>query len=152
MDSSFTRSTATTKLQCFLQGQPICQVNKLNAYLLGLLPKGKGCGEYSMSFLLSRRKAIRPHLNNQGTRIPRGLAYAFLDNRSCVTLIVVFFGACGPCPHLLSTTHMKNGHTGCHTHTWKKKKRCTDSKDGMVPRIHQNRNTTHSQTVPWFDY
>jgi hypothetical protein len=21
---------------------------------------------------------------------------------------------------LLGTTHMKNGHTGCHTHTWRK--------------------------------
>lgn len=105
------RSTAITTWQCFLQSQPICQINKLDAYLLDLA--------YSTAFPLLKKVelAIVSHLNSQGTRIPRGMTYTFLDNRSCITLIVVFFGARGPCPHLLSAAHMKDGHTGCHTHT-----------------------------------
>lgn len=49
----------------------------------------------------------------------RHLTYTFLNNRGRITFVVIFFGARGPCPHLLGTTHVKNGHAGGYTHTWR---------------------------------
>lgn len=117
----------------------------MNAHLSDLLPRGRPWR--GLHILSSPRKEGRPgttsSLNDGGPRCGDP-AYTFLDNGSRIALIVLFFGARGPRPHLLGTTHMQDGHASCHTHTWRRRERCTDSNHGTVPEVHQNRNRKYN--------
>lgn len=72
-----------------------------------------------MAFPLTSNKAeaaMFRQANPRGSR-RRGRAYAFLDDRGSVTLVVLLFGARAARPRLLGTTHVQDGRASCHTHT-----------------------------------
>lgn len=82
---------------------------------------------------------------------PGDPAYTFLDNRSRVALVVLFFGARGPRPHLLGTTHMEDGHASCHTHTWGgagEMHRFQSWHSPRSPPKTERENKTHPQAIP----